>query len=137
MKELTIFWRSPPSPKEGYVDDICTDTLVDLMATALQLVDLCTAGGFLLAKWQSNHLELFETISPDKVSTDSHPFEESPKILEFSWQPQKDQFIIFTHASPRVQVTKQFILSEVAQLFDLLGFLSLVIIRTKILLQEL
>lgn len=99
-----------PLTKGRYVDDICggADTLADLMATALPLVDLCTGSGFPLVKWQSNHLELLEIISPNKVSTDSHPFEESPdKILRLSWQPQKDRFIFFTHALPRVQVTKR------------------------------
>ncbi|XP_070158070.1 uncharacterized protein [Polyergus mexicanus] len=126
--------------KDRYVYDICSgaDTLPELISIAHQLVNLCKAGGFPLAKWQSNHPELFQAISMDGAAVEPHSFDNTQgKILGLTWQPHSDQFVFQSKASNRSGITKRTILSEVAQLFDPLGFLSPVIIRAKTLLQEL
>jgi len=122
------------------VDDICggADTLPELASIALQLRNLCKAGGFPLAKWQSNHPELLQTLPMYIAATASRSFDNTQgKILGLTWQPHSDQFIFSSKASNRPVIIKRTILSEVAQLFDLLGLLSPVIIRAKTLLHEL
>ncbi|XP_070155808.1 uncharacterized protein [Polyergus mexicanus] len=129
-----------PLLKGRYVDDICggADTLPELISIAHQLVNLCKAGGIPLAKWQSNHPELFQALPMDGAAVEPHSFANTQgKILELTWQPHSDQFVFQSKASNRPVITKRTILSEVAQLFDPLGFLSPVIIRAKTLLQEL
>ncbi|XP_070170890.1 uncharacterized protein [Polyergus mexicanus] len=108
-----------------------------LTSIAHQLVNLCKAGGFPLAKWQSNHPELFQALPMDDATVEPHSDNTQGKILGLTWQPHLDQFVFQSKASNRPVITKRTILSEVAQLFDLLGFLSPVIIREKTLLQEL
>ncbi|XP_029679590.1 uncharacterized protein LOC115245421 [Formica exsecta] len=123
-----------------YVDDICggADTLPELTSIAHQLVNLCKAGGFPLAKWQSNHPELLQALPMDVTAVEPNSFDNTQgKILGLIWQPHSDQFVFSSKAFNRPVITKQIILSEVAQLFDPLGFLSPVIIRAKTLLQEL
>ncbi|XP_071579667.1 uncharacterized protein [Temnothorax nylanderi] len=129
-----------PLLKGRYVDDTSgdPDTFEKLVATALQLVDLCKAGGFPLAKWQSNHPRLCEAISSSTGSPTSHSFSDGQgKILGITWQSEPDQFTFLSRPPTASPVTKRTILSEVAQLFDPLGFLSPVTIRAKMLLQEL
>ncbi|XP_070168305.1 uncharacterized protein [Polyergus mexicanus] len=126
--------------KGRYVDDICSgaDTLPELISIAHQLVNLCKAGGFPLAKWQNNHPELFRALPRDGAAVEPHSFANTQgKILGLTWQPHSDQFVFQSKASNRPVITKRTILSEVVQLFDPLGFLSPVIIRAKTLLQEL
>lgn len=126
--------------KGRYVDDICGDAenLKELTSSVLQLVDLCKADGFSLAKWQSNRPDLLKTLSPDATSTQLPIFENlDGKILGLLWQTQPDRFIFSNKASSLSIITKRTILSEVVQLLDPLGFLFPVIIRAKMLPQEL
>ncbi|XP_029680155.1 uncharacterized protein LOC115245812 [Formica exsecta] len=129
-----------PLLKGRYVDDICggADTLPELTSIAHQLVNLCKAGGFPLAKWQSNHPELLQALPTDITAATPHSFDDAQgKILGLTWHPHSDQFVFSCKASNRPVITKRTILSEVAQIFDPLGFLSPVIIRAKVLIQEL
>ncbi|XP_051155785.1 uncharacterized protein LOC127278229 [Leptopilina boulardi] len=125
-----------------YVDDIYggADQLKDLIPIAQQTKDLLNRGGFPLAKWQSNHPDLVNTISPGQTSSQTHLFENNiTKILGLSWCTQSDcfKFIFQLPSQSSEPITKRIILSEVAQVFDPLGFLSPFIIRAKMLLQEL
>ncbi|XP_076545231.1 uncharacterized protein LOC143305447 [Osmia lignaria lignaria] len=103
-----------------YVDAIFggADSLNVLIEIASQLTDSCNAGGFHLAKWHSSEAALLETTAISKSSDYVG--------------------IRFTSKSHNnLNLTKRLVLSEVAQIFDPFGFLSPVIIRTKVLLQEL
>lgn len=53
--------------KGRYVDDIFggTDTLEEAQAAAVQLKQLCTAGGFELRKWITNHPTVLASISAE------------------------------------------------------------------------
>lgn len=58
------------------------------------------------------------------------------KVLGMIWQPVND---VFSYRVQRLhdRVTKRVILSEIARIFDPIGFLSPVIVSAKILIQEL
>ncbi|XP_070170448.1 uncharacterized protein [Polyergus mexicanus] len=113
----------PPLLKGRYVDDICgsADTLPELTSIAHQLLNLCKAGGFPLAKWQSNHPKLFQALPMDGAAVEPHSFDNTQ---EQGLQPARHHQTDYTIRSS-------------TQLFDPLGFLSPVIIRAKTLLQEL
>ena len=59
------------------------------------------------------------------------------KILGLNWWPFSDTFIFSTITPSTSVVSNRIILSEISQLFDPLGFLSLVVTRAKILMQSL
>ncbi|XP_057339370.1 uncharacterized protein LOC130676878 [Microplitis mediator] len=130
-----------PLIKGRYVDDISggADDLESLQAVANDIEGLCKAGGFPLAKWASNHRKLLqlnraEAITQYKIEDP----EVSTKILGMYWSSNKDQFS-FKHSPPcsTQPCTKRAILSEIAQIFDPLGFLSPLIIQAKMFMQEL
>ncbi|XP_057335118.1 uncharacterized protein LOC130673919 [Microplitis mediator] len=126
--------------KGSYVDDISggAETLEQLKNIATQLNDLCLSACLPLDKWKSNHPQF----SPPSISTQQeqpiHTFEDlTSKILGITWHPHEDIFLFQGNISFKPTITKRAILSEVAQLFDPLGLISPVIIRAKILMQQL
>ncbi|XP_071576903.1 uncharacterized protein [Temnothorax nylanderi] len=131
----------PPIERGRCVDDMFggSDTIKHLIKIAHQLRDLCNAGGFPLAKWHSNHPELLKAISSKTVAHSSVSLDDcNTKLLGLKWSPQEDTFSVSTMLpAHQGQFTKRLILSEVAQIFDPLGFLSPVVIKAKMLLQEL
>ncbi|XP_043271210.1 uncharacterized protein [Venturia canescens] len=130
-----------PFTKGRYVDDIYggADQLADLITQAEQLIGICTAGCFPLAKWQSNHLKLLTAVGATSSTENARVFEEcETKVLGLAWIPHTDVFKFTVHKYTAGEgITKRIILSEIAQLYDPLGFLSPVTIRAKVLLQRL
>ena len=123
-----------------YVNDICrgADSNQELIQIAEQVTSLCSAGGFPLAKWQSNSADLLKSFAPNSVSSNKHAFEESEtKILGLNSWLFSDTFIFSITTFSTSVVSKRIILSEISQLFDPLGFLSPVVTRAKILMQSL
>ncbi|XP_011864068.1 PREDICTED: uncharacterized protein LOC105559979, partial [Vollenhovia emeryi] len=131
-----------PSITHGrYVDDIFggADTIQQLQEVAHQLKGLCMAGGFPLAKWHATHLDILKTVTDSEDQGLPITFDDcATKILGLKWLPQEDTFAFSTRSSRKEgRLTKRLVLSEVAQIFDPLGFASPVVIKAKILLQEL
>ncbi|XP_057338482.1 uncharacterized protein LOC130676347 [Microplitis mediator] len=127
-----------PFEKGSYVDDICggADNVNHLNNIASQVEAICLAGCFPLAKWKSNHPQ-FSKLSSSNISN-SHEFNESTsEILGLSWKCQSDHLTFTGHTSQKAAITKRSILSETAQLFDSLGLISPVVIKAKILMQDL
>lgn len=124
-----------------YVDDIFggADTVQQLNEVALQLKGLCMAGGFPLAKWHATHHDLLKVVNTIEEQDSPITFDDcATKILGLIWFPQKDCFTFSAKISSKPgNLTKRLVLSEVAQIFDPLGFASPVVIKAKMLLQEL
>lgn len=131
----------PPMTKGRYVDDIFggSDTLHETQLIAQDLIQLCKAGSLPLAKWSSNSSLFPRGLSLENVSsTQPQALDDTElKVLGLSWNPSLDQFLFDPKISTIKKATKRFILSEVAQLFDPLGFLAPVIVRAKMFIQEL
>lgn len=106
---------------------------------AHKLKDLCNAGGFPLAKWHSTHPDVLAAISSTTTSGSAISLDDcATKILGLKWTPHDDNFtFIYNPSSQSATLSKRFILSEVAQIFDSLGFISPIVIKAKMLLQEL
>ncbi|XP_077282090.1 uncharacterized protein LOC143908342 [Temnothorax americanus] len=140
------FPKAVPALKKGrYIDDTFggADTISEAKEIVHQVTQLCMAGGFPLQKWKSNNQEILPPVSDssnESSSESSSPVEFEPslvKILGLIWNPETDTFLFSDKSSQRDRVTKRTILSEIAQMYDPLGFISPVMIRSKIILQEL
>lgn len=122
-----------------YIDDVITgaDTSHQALDLQQQLIHLFKKGGFELRKWTSNcsdvlnavpndHLELPLTIDAD----DQHTF----KILGLYWDSNSDSFG-YTTANVEPVFTKRALLSNIARIFDPMGWLAPLIFWAKHLLQ--
>ncbi|XP_011883956.1 PREDICTED: uncharacterized protein LOC105571094 [Vollenhovia emeryi] len=98
------------------------------------------AGGFPLQKWVSNHPDVLRSIAPDKQAhTTSCQINETPitNILGLCWNSSTDTFHFTLASTSLAEITKRRVLSSIAKLFDSLGLVSPVIIKAKIIMQEL
>ncbi|XP_076660747.1 uncharacterized protein LOC143364135 [Halictus rubicundus] len=128
-----------------YVDDILSgdSSEEEAVKTRTELIGICRAGGFTLKKWSSNSDTLTNHL-PDEYLATSSTLPWYPELgcsaLGLKWHPHNDT-LTFSFQSPPTPppstVTKRYVLSQVAKLFDPLGWLSPFIVRGKIFLQQL
>lgn len=129
------------SLRDFYVDDLLTgaDTVETAIKIQEDITKLMNAGGLCLRKWTSNEPQVLQAILPKNrgmnipidIGTD-----EIIKALGVYWNPIKDRFgfkvkLDLTDDIP----TKRQLLSDISKLFDPLGCLAPVIVRSKILMQ--
>lgn len=125
-----------------YVDDLVTgsDSLEAALHLQKELISLLANGGFLLRKWTSNNPLLVESIPLDCRYEQDISFDDSNsvglKILGLKWIPLADQFSYSVEPLER-SCTKRTILSELARIFDPIGFLAPVSFFAKYLIQHL
>lgn len=129
--------------EDFYVDDLLSGADCIQAAKNLQteIIRLLKSGGFSIRKWSSNCPELLTHISPENrevelpLSTDVNS---TIKKLGLHWNPNSDHFkFTFKDSSnSSSNPTKRLVLSEIAKLFDPLGWLSPCIITPKIIMQE-
>ncbi|XP_058817717.1 uncharacterized protein LOC131681029 [Topomyia yanbarensis] len=106
-----------------------------------ELSKLLEKGGFVLRKWTSNRLEVLHGLDADKIGTQSlleFTPHETVKALGIIWEPEGD----FLRFDSQVQndgkpPTKRSILSSIAKLFDPIGLIAPVVVRAKIIMQQL
>lgn len=130
-----------PMSRGRYVDDVFggAESLNEAKEIIHQLKQLSSAGGFPLQKWNSNCPELLRYLSilPSDSSTPVELEASCVKVLGLYWQPNSDSFQFTSGATPSRTITKRAVLSEIAQLYDPLGFIAPVVICAKIFIQEL
>ncbi|XP_058828052.1 uncharacterized protein LOC131687963 [Topomyia yanbarensis] len=106
-----------------------------------ELIELLQKGGFSLRKFTSNKLEVLHGLSPEQVGTQSSltfTSQETVKTLGVGWEPEHDMLRFDSNVKhPEDVATKRSILSSISQLFDPLGLIAPVVIRGKLLMQEL
>ncbi|UYV80197.1 hypothetical protein LAZ67_18001986 [Cordylochernes scorpioides] len=109
-----------------YVDDLLTgaQTIAETKELIDQLKDLMKKGGFHLRKWNSNCHEIVshvEEINEErKINLEKGAIS---KILGIVWDHVQDTFRV-NITLPEEVVTKRDLLSNIARIFDPLGFLS-------------
>lgn len=125
-----------------YIDDVVTgcSNLNLAIQTKSEVTELLKRGHMELRKWASNDPRLLVDLPPEYCLTDnvSMDVEKSNtlKILGLKWEPNSDQFIF--EVKPQEHVcTKRNILSELARIYDPLGFLSPLTFFAKYLVQKL
>lgn len=123
--------------KDFYVDDLLTgaDTVEELHIIRSQVSQILQSAGFNLTKWFSNYSDNSEYLQNEKTLQINN---DSTKALGTYWLPKNDTFKYHLEDSFRnLKATKRNILSISSRLFDPLGLLSPIVVKAKILLQEL
>ena len=127
-----------------YVDDCLAgaDSNEEAIVLYHQLYELFNHGGFLLRKWNSSESTVLQDIHPDlrdsiDVLTISG-IDEYTKTLGLEWNTAMDHFRLTTTELPSLELmTKRLLVSNIAKIFDVLGWFSPIVITVKILLQRL
>ena len=121
------------------MDDVTTSVLSADSAIRLaeELLALFDCGEFKLVKWASNSPELLAHLPEShRASIEFTDACDTLKVLGLKWLPTSDTFSFIT-SNTTVSNTKRAILSTVARLFDVLGFVAPVVLYAKLLLQDL
>lgn len=128
--------------KDFYMDDLMTgsETVSEAVQIYNEMNELMMSGGFELQKWNSNSTSFLDSIGKcslqDKQSTIK--LNNSIKVLGVSWNRESDTFeYVLNLPEMHEPITKRKVLSDVAKLYDPLGFIAPVIINAKILIQTL
>lgn len=125
-----------------YIDDVVTgcDSLNKAARAKSEVIELLKKAKIELRKWASNEPELLADIPPEHCLAAPIPLEDKDnptlKVLGLKWDPRSDCFI-FVVTPQRRKCTKRTILSELARIYDPLGFLSPLTIIAKVLVQRL
>ncbi|XP_062535421.1 uncharacterized protein LOC134204658 [Armigeres subalbatus] len=133
-----------PALKKGfYIDDYIggANSEEGAIQTRKELDELLAKGGFQLRKWASNNSNVLEGLDPSRIGTQpSLKFDhiEPIKALGVSWEPASDHLCFNSNLDLSSDPpTKRSILSDVSKHFDPLGLTAPVIVRAKMLLQQL
>ena len=128
-----------------YVDDLLGGADSEDQAVQLfsELRCMLGKGGFQLKKWRSssksvlNHIpeELVEPM-PEQDLVDRHSAS-YPKALGVAWDSASDTMATHIELPTQYTSTKRGIISDVAKVFDVLGWLSPAILPMKVLFQQL
>lgn len=130
--------------QDFYVDDLMSgcDTIPEAKEAQNQLMQMLRSGGFELKKWSSNSDELMTNL-PATHRRNTQPlsinFDDVIKTLGIYWHPHQDLFRFKVNLTPsnNLTPTKRILLSDVAKLFDPLGWLAPSVILAKIMFQKL
>ncbi|XP_058455828.1 uncharacterized protein LOC131433081 [Malaya genurostris] len=131
--------------RSSYMDDVLTgaNTLEGAIELKNQVAGLLAKGCFDIHKFCSNSEELLSEIPEEKredgVNFGNSNFNVLMKTLGVAWDPQDDMFTFLVPVDiPWTSyLTKRKILSQIAKIFDPLGFLGPVITSAKIIMREL
>ena len=128
---------------ETYVDDILSGgySINETHNALIELIATLKSAGFPLKKITANHSELLASLSEDDLYDSNFlKFHDtsSTKTLGIRWNALTDSFSYSFNTNPQTdRITKRTILSSVAKLFDPAGWLTPVIVRAKLLMQQL
>lgn len=144
-----------------YMDDLMTgcDTVESGLEIYKQIKGLLGKGGFMLQKWNSNNKEILERIRSteeyeimgqlDQSKLTDRPLKEREeiaikqdstiKILGLTWNRNEDtfQYTVNLPTLSSAPATKRSIISDIARLFDPLGWLAPSIVVAKVFIQKL
>lgn len=139
--------RFPDSAKiiqqNFYVDDLLSgsDDLNSAIQRQQELISILSESGLNLRKWAANHPKLLEQIPISDRALDSIKMTEIEndkiKTLGVIWKPSSDTLMFQVKLPEISSLTKRNFLSEMAKLFDPLGWLAPAVITYKILFQRL
>ncbi|XP_049308600.1 uncharacterized protein LOC125777543 [Bactrocera dorsalis] len=118
-----------------YVDDLLTgaDSIDNLQKLKIEIIEVLRSHGLSLTKWHSNSKQLSDASYNEVVIKTTE--ENITKALGTSWKPLADTICYRYELPDMLSVTKRSVLSIISKIFDI-GLLSPVIIRGKILMQE-
>ncbi|XP_041785827.1 uncharacterized protein LOC121601082 [Anopheles merus] len=142
--EGTEYALAPAALKRNfYVDDFIggANNVREAVQLRKELSALLAKGGFELRKWTSNNLSVLSGLSTEYIGTHSSLHfipNETVKALGISWKPESDELCFESNTeADEATSTKRSILSSIAKMYDPLGLIAPVIVRAKMLMQEL
>ncbi|XP_023237214.1 uncharacterized protein LOC111636233 [Centruroides sculpturatus] len=146
LKQLSIDERehfpeeSTVAERDFYVDDLMTgrDEGQEAVYLCQQLTEMLNKGQFYLRKWISNDRTVISALQQSE-STDNHYIKVSDltKALGLNWNTKEDVFYFVLCKFSNQPPTKRTVFSDIAPLFDPLGWLAPVTIKAKMILQRL
>ena len=108
-----------------------------------EITNILSQAGFRIKKWRSSSPAVLESIPsdlvealPDQKLLDSHSAC-YPKALGLVWDSVRDEMATHVEVSRDYSPTKRGVVSDIAKTFDILGWLSPVILEMKILYRSL
>ncbi|GBP18864.1 hypothetical protein EVAR_20394_1 [Eumeta japonica] len=121
--------------RDLYMDDLVSSCLTEQDAALLsnELIELFRAGRFDLIKFSRNSAQVMSSIPHTHRVSDNVEFDanDKVKILGLHWLPAKDVFTFSVDWETR-ECTKRNILSTVARLWDLMGYVAPAILLAKL-----
>lgn len=129
--------------RDYYMDDLLTGCETE--AEAIQIFDqmngLMNSGGFSLQKWCTNSEALIKYIKEENQKGDQKLVFKSDdvmKVLGICWNKNTDNFEYnYKITETNEPITKRRVLSDIARLYDPMGWIAPVIIVAKIFMQKL
>ena len=128
-----------------YVDDFFggAETPEDAIKLRKDISHVLSQAGFTIKKWRSNSAQVLDTIPeelreslPDQDLIDQHSAC-YPKALGLGWDTRQDGMATHVEVQENYSSTKRGVVSDIARTFDVLGWLSPVILQMKLLYREL
>ena len=128
-----------------YVDDFFAGASTPDEAINLrkEISDILAKAGFTIKKWRSSSTQVLQSIPselleslPAQELVDEHSAH-YPKALGLIWDSRKDEMATQIDLPPNYSSTKRGVVSDVARTFDILGWLSPVILTMKLLYRTL
>lgn len=126
-----------------YVDDFIygADTIEKALQIQKETKRILETAGFNLRKWSANDQRLLDGIPLEDRETKSllsfGDIEQSVKTLGIHWSPLDDNFHFQINVNNLTEYTKRTMLSNIAKIFDPLGWLSPCTIIAKLMIQKL
>lgn len=122
-----------------YMDDLLAgaDTIDEGKILSQEIDDILRTGGFELRHWASNCPEIENLMEGGSKEIIELGEADETKVLGLRWLKNSDELTIFVRtAQPSEHPTKREILSEIARLYDPNGLIGPVIVRGKVLMQD-
>ncbi|XP_063618730.1 uncharacterized protein LOC134791611 [Cydia splendana] len=131
--------------RDFYMDDLLsgTDEEKEAIEIQKQVTQILSSGGFPLKKWCSNSEEFMTALDKQEKREETQTVEikrkESVKTLGITWEVKKDKLLIPNHIKDveDTPMTKRSVLSEIASIFDPMGWIAPSVILAKIFMQVL
>ncbi|XP_050340313.1 uncharacterized protein LOC126766604, partial [Bactrocera neohumeralis] len=122
-----------------YMDDLMTGghTIQECKELREKLIQALQSAGFHLRKWLSNSPEIIDNLKREDNEIVQIEETDSVKTLGLQWEPKRDLFKFKAAAQQIKQITKRSILSQLAKIFDPLGWLAPVTIVGRCFMQKL
>ena len=124
-----------------YVDDVIAgaNTISEAINIRDQITKILKSGGFNIRQWASNYKEVLTGLDERKVNSKLDLSKDCAlKTLGVYWNAKKDVYNYSVKAfNIPNRITKRYIVSEIAKIYDPLGFLGPVILYAKIIIQQL
>ncbi|XP_076064941.1 uncharacterized protein LOC143038982 [Oratosquilla oratoria] len=125
-----------------YVDDllVLSDDIDEMIDNSVNVIDLCSKGGFNLTKLNSNSFKVLNSLPKEMSSDSTEKFIKDEdvvrKALGLNWSLGKDKISISLNVD-EIPRTKRKLLAVIGKVYDPLGILAPVVLEGRILLQNL